>query len=202
MHPELLHSVRDGYTYHKMLECGFENVIYTGCPTTWSLTPEHMQAVPRERQNEVVFTLTDYRRDPDKDRSMILQLLAMYQVVHFWPQGIHDNAYLRTLLSPEELDRLQLLAPSLAAYDHLLETVPSLEYVGTRLHGGIRALQKFRRTLIISIDNRAREMQKDKNLPVLERTDMEQLTATLAKPIVNELKIDRKAIARWKQQFV
>lgn len=35
-----IHSVRDRYTERKCREMGFENVLFTACPTMWNLLPE------------------------------------------------------------------------------------------------------------------------------------------------------------------
>lgn len=201
LHPTMLHSVRDSYTLEKMQSLGFTNVINTGCPTTWCLTPEHMAKVETEPQKRVVFTLTDYAQDKENDRSMVQQLLDFYEEVWFWPQGIKDKAYIQTLLSTDELARIKWVQSSLSAYDQLLETADGIDYVGTRLHGGIRALQKLRRTLIISVDNRAREKQKDNHMTILERTDIGRLTGIIEREIKQEIVIKQDAIRRWKQQF-
>lgn len=37
-----IHSVRDRYTERKLKSIGIENVVYTGCPTMWKLTPEKL----------------------------------------------------------------------------------------------------------------------------------------------------------------
>jgi hypothetical protein len=42
-----------------------------------------------------------------------------------------------------------------------------VDFVGARLHGGIRALQRGRRTLTIALDNRAREIAGDTGMPVV-----------------------------------
>ena len=56
-----------------------------------------------------------------------------------------------------------------------MDSDKELDYVGTRLHAGVRAMQKGRRSIILSIDNRAREMGKDYNLNVIERNDIYKL---------------------------
>ena len=48
----------------------------------------------------------------------------------------------------------------------------NIDYVGTRLHAGIRALQHKKRTIIIGIDNRAIEKAKDFNLTVIDRKNI------------------------------
>lgn len=49
-----------------------------------------------------------------------------------------------------------------------------IDFVGTRLHGGIRALQKKKRSLIIAVDNRAIELGADTGLPVIDRSCLEK----------------------------
>ena len=61
-----------------------------------------------------------------------------------------------------------------------------MDFVGTRLHGGIRALQKGHRTLIIGIDNRAIEINRDTGLPVLNSEEMNRL------PDIIEARYDTK----------
>lgn len=202
LHKTFKHSVRDQYTLEKLQGIGYDNVLYTGCPTMWSLTAQHCAHIPSRLSNEVVFTLTDYRQAPEQDKKLISHLKKIYNKVYFWPQGIADIPYIQSLLSPENLSEISVLSPTLDAYDRLLEENQQIEYVGTRLHGGIRALQKKRRALIISVDNRAKEIHRDTNLPILEREEPERLTETLHKPIRYELDIKSSNIEEWKRQFI
>ena len=98
-------------------------------------------------------------------------------------------------------NKVVFIDPSLDALDDLLQT-ESLDYVGTRLHCGIRSLQHKRRSLIIAVDNRATEMGKDFNLPVVQRNDV---AITLDKKINSvwrtDIQIDQDAINTWKNQF-
>ena len=70
----------------------------------------------------------------------------------------------------------------------------NIEYIGTRLHGGIRALQHGRRTMIIAVDGRAMEKKKDIHLPVVDRNtlDADQLHEIIEKPRKMEMKIHLK----------
>jgi polysaccharide pyruvyl transferase WcaK-like protein len=76
-----------------------------------------------------------------------------------------------------------------------------IDYVGNRLHAGIRALQHGRRTIIVAIDNRAREMGQDFALPTVDRTDIERLEHLVPAPFETAVKLPNEAIARWKAQF-
>lgn len=195
---ERLHSVRDEYTKEKLASFGITNVINTGCATMWGLTPDYCRTIPEDQASDVVVTITDYRKDPEKDASMISQLLKIYDHVYIWPQGNGDETYINDLGFK---DKCGLLAPTLAAYDAFLKCHTDVDYVGTRLHGGIRALQHGRRTMIIAIDNRAREMGANYGLPVHERDDMSSLTNIVAKPFTTDIRIDEDSINRFLGQF-
>ena len=195
---KFIHSVRDNYTKEKLKEIGIKNVINTGCPTMWKLTPEHCKRIPRKKAKNVVVTLTDYRTDIDKDKMLINYLKKNYENVYFWVQGSRDKEY---FLSISDIEESNIINPTLKSYDELLDSNLDLDYVGTRLHAGIRALQKGRRSLIIGIDNRALEMKKDFNLPVLEREKIDQLENYINNEINTEIKMNFDLINEWKNQF-
>ncbi len=189
------HSVRDNYTLQKLRSVGLENVVNTGCPTVWGLDEPHCSQINPQKRDKVVATLTDYLRDPDRDRRMLEILKEHYGEVYVWIQGSKDQAYVESLVSD-----IRYIAPKLSAFDRFLETEPC-EYVGTRLHAGIRALQKKRKAIIIGIDNRALEMRNDIGLNVLERQRIEQLEERIHEAMSVKLYLDHEAIRRWKEQF-
>ena len=77
-----------------------------------------------------------------------------------------------------------------------------VDYIGTRLHAGIRALQNQKRTLILSVDNRATEMGKDFNLPVVSRKDIHFVEKNFIKSTFNtDIKRPFEIISQWKNQF-
>lgn len=189
------HSVRDQYTKEKLASIGIRNVINTGCPTVWMLDEAHCAGIDTSRKKKVVTTITDYLRDPERDRQMLEILQSNYEEVHLWLQGSQDLKYVQSLIGG-----LHYIAPKLSAFDRFLEE-EDCDYVGTRLHAGIRALQYKRRALIIGIDNRALEMRRDIGLPVLERTQIHSLPQWIEQEAAIELKVDQSAIAAWKTQF-
>ncbi len=193
-----IHSVRDSYTEKKLKDAGFHNVINTGCPTMWSLTVKHCMSIPTKKSNSVIFTLTDYRPDKEKDNQLLQILKANYEHLYFWLQGSNDLDYITTLDAYDS--SIHIIPPKLSEYDKLLETV-NVDYVGTRLHGGIRALQKGRRTIIIGVDNRAEEKKLDFNLPVVTRNDLKGLEKMIISEFKTNITIDTDKIDRWKRQF-
>lgn len=196
LHPRALHSVRDGYTADMLASIGIANCVNTGCPTLWGLTPELCAGLPRTKAKSVVTTLNTYIRDIEADRRLIELLRSRYETVHAWVQTAEDHDYLR-----EFGDDIRILEPSLAAYDRLLSNEPDLDYVGNRLHGGIRALQHGRRAIIVEIDNRAKEMGRDFNLPTVARTDFDQLASMIDGRSGIDVRVPSEAIARWKSSL-
>jgi hypothetical protein len=59
-----------------------------------------------------------------------------------------------------------------------------------------------RRTIIIGIDNRAIEMKKDFNLPIVEEKDISSLEALINSDFNTEINIPVKNIEIWKNQFL
>lgn len=193
-----IHSVRDDYTLEILKSIGINNVINTSCPTMWKLTKDHCQEIKKEKSRDVIFTITDYNRNIEKDSAFIKILLKKYGDVYFWPQGLNDYEYLNSLVIKN--DRIKVLAPSLEAFNKILEK-EDIDYVGTRLHGGIKALQKKVRTIIIAIDNRAKEKHKSFNIPIVDRHDIEKLDQMIDKDFKTEIEIPLDRINEWKRQF-
>jgi len=193
LHPTALHSVRDDYTAKMLASIGIENCVNTGCPTLWGLAPEHCATVPRTKAKSVVTTLNTYIRDVEADRKLIELLRSRYHTIHAWVQTAEDFDYLKGFG-----DDIRILEPSLPAYDRLLQTEPDLDYVGNRLHGGIRALQCGRRAIIVEIDNRATEMGRDFNLPTVARTDFERMAAMIDGELALGISLPVDRIDDWK----
>lgn len=198
-----LHSVRDSYTLSKLEEVGIRNAVNTGCPTMWSLNPEHLKKITRTPSSKIVFTLTDYAKNPSDDLQLVLGLLKRADKIYFWPQGVEDLGYLRNLLTgrSSELSKIEVLPPNVSALDNLLESEPDVEYVGTRLHAGIRALQKFKRASIVGVDNRALEISRDTGLSVLPRHEINQLDSFLDRNSAVELTLNWEGIEAWISQI-
>ena len=191
-----VHSVRDSYTLAKLRSIGFENVINTGCPTMWPLADLNPHAIPIEKADIALLMLTDYRPEPELDRRLFELLRASYSRVYFWPQGRADLEYVRGLgLDCEMLDH------SLPALDDFLRTSIGVDYVGTRLHGGVHCLLAGRRSLVLEVDNRAREIARDTGLPTTPRNDFDAIRQWIAGPTQVAITMNTGAIAAWRRQF-
>ena len=192
-----MHSVRDEYTKEKLAELGITNVLNTGCPTLWKLTREHCSKVPAGKASRVVTTVTDYLRDEKADQRMLDILCRNYDRVYIWLQGYDDGAYLRTL---DFHSNMEVIGGDLDTYDRLLEEQDT-EFAGTRLHGGIRALQHGRRATFVAIDNRTIEMGRNFGLNYLERSRVDSLDDYLKEDHQCEIELPDEEIKRFKAQF-
>jgi polysaccharide pyruvyl transferase WcaK-like protein len=195
-----LHSVRDGYTQQKLATCGIRNVINTSCPTLWKMAGRRTTVNERPPAKNVLLMLTDYRKDEEADRLLVACLAAQYETIYFWPQGQMDLSYLSSLLPPTAV-KLVVLDRTLGALDDCLAATPDLDYVGTRLHGGIRCLHAGKRSLILEVDNRATEIAKETGLPSLPRSDVANIEKWVKVGWKSEIWVDEKPIQKWRQQF-
>ena len=195
---EIIHSVRDSYTEQHLKSIGINNVINTACPTMWNLSEKFCEDIPYEKADSVVTTITDYRMDAANDRLLIDILLKKYKIVYIWLQSLQDYKYLNSL---EVGDSIKIIKPTLEAYDSFLRN-NTVDYVGTRLHGGIRALNYKKRTCIIAVDNRAIEIANDTNLPIINRTDIgTELEKWIDSDSKIRIKLPTENIQIWKNQF-
>ncbi|MBD9048803.1 MAG: hypothetical protein EGR46_07675 [Ruminococcus sp.] len=192
-----IHSVRDSFSEKKLKSMGIKSVLNTCCPTMWGLTPEHCKNIPQEKSDKVISTITDYLQDFENDKKMLDILTECYDTVYLWLQGDGDKEYLNKL---GYSDKVIIIDNNLKAYDNVLEN-KNVDYVGTRLHAGIRALSYKRRSLIISIDNRAECIASDTGLPILKRKDICELKNIITGKIQTAIKLPVKNIETWKAQF-
>lgn len=195
---KFFHSVRDNYTLNKLSSIGIQNVINTGCPTLWKLTPAHCSQIPEGKSENVVFTFTDYCRNETSDKKIFKMLKQRYKNLFLWLQGTNDYEYLKGIID----NNVKIIPGFVEDYDSLLSSNISLDYVGTRLHAGIRALQHKRRSIILSVDNRAEEKGRDFNLPVVKRDDLDLLEDKVSSSFKTDIKIPTANILQWIAQFV
>lgn len=84
-------------------------------------------------------------------------------------------------------------------YKKMVEFRPS---IGTRLHGGIHALNKEKRSLTIAVDNRAVEISRDTGLPVVKQENVKQeLEHMICNSWKTEIRFPLENIGKWKKQF-
>jgi polysaccharide pyruvyl transferase WcaK-like protein len=193
---DFVHSARDSYTRARIQGLG-RNAYNTTCPTMWRLTRERCKSISSSRSKYVVTTLTYYRADRDKDRATLNLLRAKYDKIFFWPQQYNDLDYMRSLGCID----VEVIDPNLGAYTDFLRS-NDVDYVGSRLHGGIRALQSNRRAMIIIVDNRAAEIGKDTNLPVVMYGDTKSIATWIENPVATIIELPFAEIDAWRSQFL
>lgn len=190
------HSVRDGYTEKKMRNAGFTKILNTGCPTLWKLDKTHCSQISEGKSNEVVFTLTDYHKDIKRDHKILECLSKNYEKLYFWSQGAGDLDYFKKNFTVQA----EIIKPNLRAFDQFLQNNP-IDYVGTRLHAGLRALKWKRRACIVAIDNRATEMSKDFSIPIVPADKIDMLNEYIHTNKSIEIHLPVDQIQQWKAQF-
>lgn len=196
---ERIHSVRDNYTLEKLKSIGIENVVNTGCPSTWALTPEFCKDIPAKKAKNAIVTITDYRADIKSDGKLLRSVIDNYDKVWLWLQGVEDRAYFEQF-NREIKEKIILVAPQLQSYHNVLVN-NDVDYIGTRLHGGIYALNQKKRSIIIGVDNRAKEMHKDINLKIVGREAIEDLVDAINSSFETKISIQQKQIDLFLNQF-
>lgn len=199
-----LHSVRDSYSASQLQKISSLKVLNTGCPSTWWLDGTPLASGKTKAAKNCIFTLTDYSKQPEKDEALLNKLLAHFEKLIYFPQGSKDTEYLLSLTHyAKNKARFALLEHDLSAFKSALKK-DELVYIGTRLHGGILALNHGVESLIISIDNRAREMAKDIHLPVVERNELDLVDRWINGEKIfkqEHVTLPLQNIERWKTQF-
>lgn len=202
LHGGGLHSVRDSYTAARLKDAGIPNVVCTGCPSMWSL-----DGVSSGRSGawteDCLATVTDYYTNPKEDDRFLRLVLDHFRgTVFLFPQGTGDVNYIRSLpVFKQKSRRFHVLEHSLEKLEAFFDT-ERVSYVGTRLHGGIVALNNGVPSLILAVDNRAAEMAKDFGLPVVKRSDTASIQTWLCGgKSFPGISVPKENVLRWCAQF-
>jgi polysaccharide pyruvyl transferase WcaK-like protein len=198
LNKDVIHSVRDSYAAEKLHSIGLKNVVNTTCPTLWKLTPDKCKTIPTKGAKTVVTTLTFYHANEDQDYRMLKLLDENYEKVYLWIQGMNDYHYYNKI--NKGFKNIEFVQPTIEAYNKILDR-PDIDYLGTRLHAGVRALQRGVRTLILAVDNRALEIGKDVNLNVIKRENIEQALEFINNEYVTEIKLPTENINMFKNSL-
>jgi polysaccharide pyruvyl transferase WcaK-like protein len=193
---DFYHSCRDERTRLYLEDVLGLKAINTGCVTMWMLTPEFCKQIPKAKSKRVVFTLTFGGFD-ERDQTLIDTLISCYDEIYFWPQGMYDYDYLHKY---QNIKDIKIIQSTKNAYDEFL-TQNETDYVGTRLHGGVYAMRHKRRSIIIAIDERAREINKTNFLNCLEKDNIYELKQFIMSDFETNIKMNYDNINQWKSQF-
>lgn len=198
LNADYFHSVRDERSKIFIESLGLK-AINTGCATMWMLTPDFCKNIPTKKASRVIFTLTANAIPLEADQELIKILNRSYDKVLFWVQGDNDLKYLHKF---KDIQNIEIVKPTKGAYEAIL-LEDDVDYVGTRLHAGIYAMRHTKRSIIIVIDERAREINKSNNLVCLEREQVvNELEDLIKSEFETRVSMPVDEIKRWKQQFV
>ena len=165
----LPHSVRDRYTEERLRHLGVD-ARYTACPTMWGLPVRDEYALPMAKG--AVVTVTDYKQAIEIDRRWIHAVTDAYDEVTAIGMGPGDRAYWDQL----GIQGVNWGGQGTAA---LAAATEQRDFVGTRLHAGIHAMQAGQSGVILAVDNRASEIGTSTGMSVVGRDDLDGLSAIL-----------------------
>ena len=164
--------------------------------TKISTNPSAFRVRPAQPEEAGAF----FAQTPEQDAQMLTMLQKHYREVYVWLQAVEDYACLRQM-DARVTQNLHLIQPNLRDYTALLAS-GGIDYVGTRLHGGIHAMNMGCRSLMLAVDNRASEIAKDTNLPVLPRGgNLDVLEERICSAWETQIDLPTTAIRKWKNQF-
>lgn len=191
------HSVRDERSKEYVEKVLGLKAINTGCVTMWMLTPDFCKTIPTKKSDSALITLTGRSEANPNEQKMIDIVVKNYSKVYCWIQGDLDLDYLHKF---HNIENIEVIPPTKDAYENILNTV-DLDYIGTRLHGGVYAMRHKKRAIIIAIDERAREINAKNNLNCLMQDEIDKLEDMINSEFETEVKMPFDEIARWKAQF-
>lgn len=192
------HSVRDERSKDYVENVLGLKAINTGCVTMWMLTPEFCKTIPTKKADTALITLTARPELNPNEQKMIDIVVKNYLNVYCWIQGDSDLEYFNKF---ENTENIELVPPTKDAYENILNKI-DLDYIGTRLHGGVYAMRHRKRTIIIAIDERAKEINKCNNLNCIEQIEIEsKLDSMINSEFETKIVMPFDEIARWKAQF-
>ncbi|WP_144185125.1 polysaccharide pyruvyl transferase family protein [Elioraea rosea] len=195
LHASALHAVRDAPAAENLKALGLRAVNAT-CPTLWRLDAAATARIPEAKAQDAVVAVTAYRNQPEADAAFLKLVTDRYRTVWFYPQMGDDIPHLERL----GFGHLKRIRASTEAYSRFLAE-NDVDYIGSRLHGGIRALQMGKRLLILEVDNRARDIAAHTGLPSARLTDLAAISDWIERPAPTRLHLPEAEIAAWKAQF-
>lgn len=197
---DIAHSVRDEESKEFLSAIKGLHVINTGCPTLWKLTQDVCERIPVNKSPNVIITVSGQKkhRKPEKDQILLDCAEKNYDRVYLWVQTAEDESYFNTLKHKKDIKKIY----SFRNYQEVCKN-GEVDYIGTRLHGGIYAMQCGVRTLIIEIDNRAAGIRETNNINTIKRNDLsvERLEGIIHGVLKTEIHLRDVEIKEWLSQF-
>ncbi len=103
------------------------------------------------------------------------------------------------MLTYEHADEIRLVPAGLDGYRKFLRE-QDVDYVGTRLHGGIFAMQQGKRAVILKVDHRADDFAKFGVIQI-DQFDLSAVEERIYSEFTTEIKVDYRKITDWISQF-
>lgn len=197
LNKDIVHSVRDEKSKELLESIGIK-AINTGCPTLWGLTKEVCAKIPRDKSNGIIYTLSGYgsQKNEEKDQILVDIIEKNYEDIYFFVQTTEDEKYYKSLRHNKEAKMIY----SLEGFRKVCRE-NEVDYIGTRLHGGVFAMQNYVRSIIVEIDHRAAGFREANNIVTISRDNIENLDQMINSSFETNIKIREKEIAEWKSQF-
>lgn len=195
---DIVHSVRDEKTKRILESIPGVKAINTGCPSLWGLSAKHCESIPKEKAENVIVSISGYKSQLNRqaDQRFISIIEKCYKQIYLWVQTTEDMKYFYTLNHEKSVKEIF----SLSAFRDVCVS-GKCDYVGTRLHGGILAIQNGVRSLVIEIDHRAREMHQANGIPTVKRGELDELEERLNSSWETRLDVREHEVMKWKSQF-
>lgn len=192
------HSVRDEFTKKVLEDIGIDSIV-TGCPTLWEFDKDKCELIPKSKSDACIISLSGQKKyhNIEADQQLINIVNNNYSKVYVWIQTLADEPYFDSFENISNIEKIY----SLSKYEDILNK-GNVDYVGTRLHGGIFAMQHNVRTIIIAIDQRAIGMYESNNIPILKREEINNLHFLINSSFKTDIKIDNNKISSFINQFL
>jgi len=177
--------VRDGVSKERLLKTNRE-IVNSSCPSLFRIqeVKENLKSIGN---TTVVVALSGNIKNIEQDKIILDIALSNYKKVKLFPQGVNDAEYSDKIYFRELGLNYERLNASLEDFSRELET--GSHFFGTRLHGGIFAMQHGNPSTIIDIDTRARNLFIGSGYEVLERKNLVEgikIDTSFRKPVLNQ----------------
>lgn len=197
---DIAHSVRDAESKEFLSTIKDIHVINTGCPSLWKLTADVCEKIPTTKAPNAVITVSGHEkhRNYAKDQILLDCVEKNYDRIYLWVQTSEDENYFNMLKHKKDVTMIY----SFKDYESVCKN-GKVDYVGTRLHGGIYAMQCGARSIIVEIDHRAAGIRETNNINTIKRAELSsnKLEAMIHSVIKTEVHLKDREIKEWLSQF-
>lgn len=198
MRRDIIHSVREDNAKAVLEKIPGVKAINTGCPSLWPLDSEKCQRIPKGKAKNAIISVSGYGNQTNlvADQRLVEIVEKNYDKVYIWGQTTEDIAYFNRLRHTKDAQAVY----SLRQFGDIC-TNGNVDYIGTRLHGAVFAMQHDVRAINIIIDHRAREFNRINNINAVFRENIDELEDYINHDIVTNIRLNEEGIRNWLGQF-